>query len=66
MTDDKPKRRFVLCPVCGAKSRKLWSEMGGLQTRECQSGHRFEYDKWMADRIFWNPGAIGRLKKPLN
>lgn len=57
-------RKFVLCPTCGAKSRKLYSEMGGLQTRECHNGHRFEYDKWMADRIIWAPGAIGSLSRP--
>lgn len=45
--------RFVLCPTCGAKSRKLSSEMGGLQTRCCQSGHVFEHDGWLADRRFW-------------
>lgn len=47
--------RFVCCPTCGAKSKKLFSEMGGLQTRKCQRGHTFEYDKWIADRAFWGP-----------
>lgn len=46
---------FVCCPRCGAKSKKLWSEFGGLQTRQCQNGHMFEYDKWIADRAFWGP-----------
>lgn len=41
---------FILCRSCGAKSKKLYSEMGGLQTRKCQNGHVFEYDKWIADR----------------
>jgi hypothetical protein len=27
--------------------------MGGLQTRRCQKGHLFEYDKWIADRSPW-------------
>jgi hypothetical protein len=48
-------QRFVCCPTCGAKSKKLYSEMGGLQTRKCQRGHTFEYDKWIADRAFWGP-----------
>jgi hypothetical protein len=52
MPEQKP-RRFILCPTCGAKSRKLYSEMGGYQTRMCQNGHEFNYDKWMADRMFW-------------
>ncbi len=47
--------RFVCCPTCGAKSKKLFSEFGGLQTRKCQRGHTFEYDKWIADRAFWGP-----------
>ena len=51
---------FVCCPTCGAKSKKLYSEMGGLQTRRCQNGHTFEYDKWIADRAFWAPVAAAR------
>jgi len=50
-------RNFVLCPACNSKSKVLYSEMGGLQTRQCRYGHRFEYDKWIADRLFWNPVA---------
>lgn len=52
--------RFVCCPTCGAKSKKLFSEMGGLQTRKCQNGHTFEYDKWIADRAFWAPATAGQ------
>jgi hypothetical protein len=37
---------FICCPTCGAKSKKLYSEMGGLQTRKCQNGHLFEKDTW--------------------
>lgn len=48
---------FVRCPQCKAKSKKLRSEMGGLQTRRCQNGHVFEWDKWIADRIFY--GGVG-------
>lgn len=51
--DDNPKRRFILCPTCGAKSKLISSEMGGYQTRRCQNGHEFNYDKWIADRRFW-------------
>lgn len=54
---EKKKRRFIRCPRCNAKSKKLYSEMGGLQTRQCHNGHMFEYDKWIADRAFWNPAA---------
>lgn len=35
---------FVLCPTCDSKSKKLFSEMGGLQTRKCRNGHYFEVD----------------------
>jgi len=35
---------FITCPTCGAKSKKLYSEMGGLQTRKCKNGHLFEVD----------------------
>ena len=54
------KKTFILCPHCKATSKKLYSEMGGLQTRVCKNGHRFEYDKWIGDRlgsimIFGNP-----------
>lgn len=44
---------YVLCPTCGAKSKKLRSEFGGLETRRCQHGHTFEYDRWLKDRAFW-------------
>ena len=40
----KKKRNFILCPTCNSKSKKLFSEMGGLQTRRCQLGHHFEVD----------------------
>ena len=59
---DKPK--FICCPTCGAKSKKLYSEMGGLQTRVCQRGHTFEYDKWIADRAFWAPVLTGKVVPP--
>jgi len=38
------KPHFILCPTCNAKSKKLYSEMGGMQTRRCQNGHEFEVD----------------------
>ena len=53
--------RFVCCPTCGAKSKKLFSEMGGLQTRKCQNGHTFEFDKWLNDRAFWAPVLTGQV-----
>lgn len=60
------KRRFILCPTCESKSKKLFSEMGGLQTRRCQKGHLFEVDTFFgvptnarrvatADRPFFTP-----------
>lgn len=52
--------RFILCPTCQAKSKKLFSEMGGLQTRKCQNGHTFEHDKWLSDRAFWAPVLTGQ------
>jgi hypothetical protein len=58
---------FILCPTCRAKSKKLHSEMGGLQTRKCQNGHTFEYDKWIADRSFWNPvAALPLISRPVS
>jgi hypothetical protein len=50
--------RFILCPRCRARSRILFTEMGGLQNRRCSAGHEFTYDKWIADRAFWNPAAL--------
>ena len=44
---------FILCPKCKAKSKLLYSEFGGLQTRQCQNGHKFEFDKWLEDRRIW-------------
>lgn len=35
---------YILCPGCQAKSKLLFSEMGGLQQRRCHNGHRFEVD----------------------
>lgn len=61
----KPKAPTrVACPVkgCGCKTSKvLFSEMGGLQHRKCKKGHRFTFDKWIADRAFWNPAAITKV-----
>lgn len=56
---------FIHCPSCGARSKKLRSEFGGLQTRVCVYGHYFEYDKWIADRAFWNPAAVLSVYKTL-
>lgn len=43
-TGPKKPRNFILCPTCQAKSKRLRSEMGGLQTRQCKNGHYFEVD----------------------
>lgn len=58
------KRRFVLCPQCNSKSKVLRSEFGGFQTRKCQSGHYFEWDKWIADRMVWVAITTGRIPNP--
>lgn len=63
-TRKKNGPNFICCPSCGAKSKKLFSEMGGLQTRQCQNGHRFEYDKWIADRSFWGPALGAGVPNP--
>lgn len=44
------KRSFVLCPHCRSRSKKLRSQFGGLQTRQCKNGHVFQFDKWIAER----------------
>jgi len=41
-----PPKKFILCPTCQAKSKLLFSEMGGLQTRTCRNGHHFEIDTY--------------------
>ena len=38
------KPHFILCPTCNSRSKKLYSEMGGFQTRRCKRGHNFEVD----------------------
>lgn len=64
-TKKKPQtRRFVLCPKCKAKSKVLYTEMGGYQTRRCRNGHQFGYDKWIADRAFWGPLLGGGIANP--
>ena len=55
--------RFVLCPTCNAKSKKLFSEMGGLQTRRCQNGHDFEVD--MASGFEERKRRVERTDRPL-
>jgi hypothetical protein len=41
---------YILCPGCKAKSKLLYSEMGGLQQRRCHNGHRFEVDTYYGFR----------------
>jgi len=59
-------QNFILCPTCDSKSKKLRSEMGGLQTRRCKKGHLFEVDMFFGfesgkrrieqfDRPFFSP-----------
>lgn len=60
---DRPS--IILCPTCGFRTRKLFSEMGGLQTRQCGQGHRFKYDKWIADRAWANPAAMANVVRKI-
>ena len=64
----RKKPHFILCPTCEAKSKKLSTEMGGLQTRKCKNGHLFEVDMFFgfetnkrrvatADRPFFSPNG---------
>lgn len=68
----KKVRRFILCPTCEAKSKKLFSEMGGLQTRRCKNGHLFEVDTFFGfptnkrrvattDRPYFAPGGMSYI-----
>lgn len=58
----KPAKRFILCPTCGAKSKKLRSEFGGLQTRRCQNGHLFEVDTFFG--VESNKRRIEQIERP--
>lgn len=60
----KHGKKFVLCPSCQSKSKKLFSEMGGLETRQCTHGHRFEYDRWIDDRAWAGP-HVGAVFRPV-
>ena len=58
----KPKN-FILCPTCNSKSKKLRSEMGGLQTRKCQRGHFFEVDTFFGFET--NKRRVENIDRPL-
>jgi ribosomal protein L37AE/L43A len=58
----KPKN-FILCPTCNAKSKKLRSEMGGLQTRKCRNGHYFEVDMFFG--VESNKRRVENIDRPL-
>jgi hypothetical protein len=62
MGDQKKHRHFVLCPTCQSKSKKLSSEMGGLQTRRCQRGHLFEVDMFFGIEI--NKRRVEHTERP--
>jgi hypothetical protein len=58
-------KSFILCPRCNAKSKKLYSEMGGLQTRKCANGHMFAYDTFAgANRYAQTYDQFTRNTKP--
>lgn len=54
---------FILCPTCNAKSKKLRSEMGGLQTRVCKNGHYFEVDTFFGFPT--DKRRVERIDRPL-
>lgn len=53
---------FILCPTCNGKSRKIRSEMGGLQTRVCKKGHYFEVDTFFGFET--NKRRIEQVDRP--
>jgi hypothetical protein len=57
------KPHFILCPTCNAKSKKLFSEMGGVQTRHCKNGHDFEVDTFFGFET--NKRRVERTDRPL-
>ena len=57
------KPHFILCPTCNAKSKKLFSEMGGLQTRRCKNGHNFEVDTFFGFET--NKRRVQQTDRPL-
>jgi hypothetical protein len=61
------KPHFILCPTCNAKSKKLFSEMGGFQTRRCQNGHAFEVDTFFKGMgwVETNKRRVERTDRPL-
>lgn len=61
------KPHFILCPTCGCKSRKLFSEMGGLQTRRCQRGHHFEVDTFFKGMgwVETNKRRVENIDRPI-
>jgi hypothetical protein len=53
----KIEKKFVLCPACNGKTKKLGSEMGGLQTRKCSHcGKVFGYDTFGGGGRYTTPG----------
>jgi hypothetical protein len=57
------KPHFITCPTCGSKSKKLRSEMGGLQTRQCKKGHYFEVDTFFGFES--HKRRVERIDRPL-
>jgi len=55
--DGKARKPPVTCPSCKASSRKLFSELGGLQTRVCKNGHRFHWDTF---------GGVGQYRPSID
>ena len=56
-------KHFILCPTCQSKSKLLFSEMGGLQTRRCKKGHNFEVDTFFGFET--NKRRVERTDRPV-
>lgn len=63
----KKHRNFILCPTCNNKSKLIYSEMGGLQTRRCKLGHLFEVDTFFKKlgMLELNKQRVERIDRPL-
>ena len=59
------KPKFILCPTCNAKSKKLYSEMGGMQTRQCKNGHQFEVDTFFGFETSKRP-IVSAMRTPFD
>jgi hypothetical protein len=64
VTPSAEQARFIHCPTCRIRTRLIHSGPDGVQTRRCQNGHTFTFDKWIADRAGWGFILSGRIPNP--